>query len=115
MNALIADNNELVISDQILREYAHVSIREARCNGKDVASATADAIQNMEIFRQDLTVLYSDEAAFNIWLKLLPTILTQKDVFDCNIVALMQVYSIRHIYVNDFGHFPNLVVIPLFP
>jgi predicted nucleic acid-binding protein len=107
----------LIISGQILREYAHASIREARKSGKEMAEATTDALHNIQIFRRDFLVLYEDEATMNLWVKLLPILLTQKDVFDCNLVAIMQANDIRHILthnVSDFTRFSELVVIPMF-
>ena len=118
MNDLLADGNDLVISGQILREYAHVSIREARRNGIEMKVATADALHNIQIFRQEFIVLHDDEAALNLWISILPTLLTQKDVFDCNLVAVMQSNGIRHILthnVSDFVRFSSVIVIPMFP
>lgn len=117
MKDLLSDGNNLIISGQILREYAHASIRDARKSGKGIAEATADALHNIQIFKRDFLVLHDDEAVLDVWIELLPMLLTQKDVFDCNLVAIMQVNDIRHILthnVSDFSRFPGIVVIPMF-
>ncbi|GEM_PF-1176971 len=109
MKDLLSDENMLIISGQILREYANVSIREASKDGKPMTEAIADALHNIQIFMRDFVVLHDNIEVLLQWLKLLPSLLTPKDVFDCNIAATMETNGIRHILthnVSDFNRFP---------
>lgn len=116
---LAAANNQLVISTQVIREYAHVTLRNALYHNLDLRNSIASVLQNIAIFRRDFSVIYDDPAALNDWVSLLSLLTTHKDVFDFNIVATLRAKGIEHLLthnLSDFEKFSNwLNIIPLFP
>ncbi len=116
MNGLLSDGNNLIISGQVLREYANASIRDARRAGLDMATAVQLIQKNISTYKNVMTVLYDDKNVFDIWTNLLPMLRTQKDIFDLNIVATMKSNQIEQILthnVSDFNQFLDIIVLPL--
>ncbi len=116
---LITAGNELVISTQVLREYAHATLRHALYLKLDLPTSIAAVLQNITIFQRDFTVLYDSSELMKNWLALLPSLTTHKAVFDFNIAATLQAHGITHILTHissDFGKFKNwLTILSLFP
>ncbi|MFN7119315.1 MAG: hypothetical protein ACK4TA_21130 [Saprospiraceae bacterium] len=54
---LVAAGNELVISTQVIREYAHATLRNALYLKLDVKNSIAAVLQNITIFQRDFTIL----------------------------------------------------------
>lgn len=119
INELAALNNELIISSQIIREYAAATLRNAIYNKLDLPSCIASVSRNIARFQRDFEVLYDNPDVLQNWLVLLPLLTTGKDVFDFNIAATLQTNGIQHILThntNDFVKFNNwLTVLPLMP
>ena len=117
INDLAIANNELVISGQVIREYAVVTIRNAQYHKLPMRETIQRVLANIAIFRRDFTVLFETKETLNNWLALLPKITTSKDVFDFNIAATLKSENIPHILthnVNDFAKFSDwLNIIPL--
>lgn len=119
IDELIDDENDLFISSQVLREYAHVTLRNAVYHKLDLAESIRDVLFNISSFQNDYEMLYDGEPIFSEWLSLLPKLTTGRDVFDFNLAATMRANGIQHLLthnVSDFNKFSDwLVVLPLFP
>lgn len=117
VNELSSQNNELLISPQILREYANATLRNAIFQKLDLKSSIEDVIWNIARFRRDFEVLPESPEVFENWLRLLPALTTNRDIFDFNIAATLQAHQISHILthnVSDFSKFSSwLTVLPL--
>jgi predicted nucleic acid-binding protein len=116
MNDLLLDGHTLIISGQILREYANASIRDARRAGIDMPIAVQLIQRNINVYKNVMTVLYDDANVFNLWNNLLPTLRTQKDIFDLNIIATMKSNEITHILthnISDFTQFSDITILSL--
>ncbi|MCU0339378.1 MAG: PIN domain-containing protein [Spirosomaceae bacterium] len=117
INALARSNNELIISGQILREYAAVTFRNSLYHKLKMSEIIPKVLGNIEVFRSSFTVIYEDDEIVSSWIELLPKITTSKDVFDFNIAATLKVAGIEYIFthnVSDFEKFSDwLTVIPL--
>ncbi len=104
---------ELVISPQILREYLAIATRPT--GGKP---RTADALENVRTFQEELEVVETSSAETAQLLALVERYtVAGKQVHDANIVSTMLLHGIRHILthnVGDFARFSDLVtVLPL--
>lgn len=119
MNEFAALNNELVISTQVIREYANATLRNAIYHRLDLLLSIGTVMRNIARFQRDFEVLYETPADLQYWLLLLPGLTTNKDVFDFNIAAALQGAGISHILTHnrsDFDKFGDwLTVLPLFP
>ncbi|MBP6828569.1 MAG: type II toxin-antitoxin system VapC family toxin [Saprospiraceae bacterium] len=117
INDFASLNNELIISSQVIREYAAVTLRNAVYHKLDLQSSIAAVSRNISRFQRDLTVLYDGPDVLQDWLTLLPLLTTGKDVFDFNIAATMQAHGIQNILTHnekDFAKFSGwLTVLPL--
>lgn len=118
MKDLIEANNILVISTQVIREYAHVTLRDVLYKKLDLLENIEIVQRNIARFIRDFEVIQESEKTLVNWLQLLPRLTTNKDVFDFNIAATLQAHGIHHILthnVNDFSKFSDwLTILPLF-
>lgn len=108
--------NEMCVSGQILREYAHVTLRMARIQHMDWAETHQKLQQNLDVIRRNFTILFDDVEVMIQWQEILPRATSNKQVFDLNIVATLRAYRLRHLFthnVGDFAAFPDLVLTPL--
>ena len=117
INELASNGNELIISTQIIREYAAVTLRNAQYH-KLPLDLTINTMQNnIAAFQRDFIVVGEKSDVLSNWLSLLPQITTSKDVFDFNIAATLLSEGINHILthnVSDFDKFSSwLTVLPL--
>ena len=119
LNEMVAQNNELVISTQIIREYANATLRHAIYQKIDLPASIGIVQRNITRFQRDFEVLHESPLVLQHWLILLPSLTTSKDVYDFNIAATMQSAGISHLLthnVSDFVKFSAwLTVLPLFP
>jgi predicted nucleic acid-binding protein len=117
INELASLNNELIISSQIIREYAAATLRNAGFHKLDLKVITAIVLRNIARFQRDFEVLYDGPEVLQKWATLLPMLTTGKDVFDFNIAATLQANGIRNILTHnekDFVKFDSwLNVLPL--
>jgi predicted nucleic acid-binding protein len=97
INELASLNNELIVSSQVLREYALVTLRNAVYHKIDLPSSIAAVSRNIARFQRDFEVLHDTPEVVQNWLTLLPALPTSKDVFDFNIAATLQTYGIANI------------------
>jgi len=115
---LAAANNELFISTQIIREYAHVTLRNALYHNLDLQASIESVLNNISIFQRDFTVIYDSPKILTDWKSLLLSLTTYKDVFDFNIASTLRTNGINHLLTHnekDFEKFSDwLTVIPLF-
>jgi predicted nucleic acid-binding protein len=117
MNELLTNDNQLLISSQVIRDFSNVGIREARRSGLTMTEAVATILNNIAIFERNFEILFDNQDVMNTWKQLIPTLRTQKDIFDYNIVATMKSNNISHILTHntsDFIQFADIQVIPLF-
>ena len=117
MNDLLNNENQLLISSQVIREFSNVSIRESRRLGLAMSNAVATVLNNIAVYESNFEILFDNQAILDIWKQLIPTLKTQKDIFDYNIVATMKASNITHILTHntsDFTPFSEIQVIPLF-
>jgi predicted nucleic acid-binding protein len=117
MNELLTNNNQLLISSQVIREFSNVGIREARRSGLAMPDAIATILNNIAIFERNFEILFDSHEVMATWKQLILTLRTQKDIFDYNIVATMKANNISHILTHntsDFIQFTDIQVIPLF-
>ena len=117
INELASNGNVLIISTQIIREYAAVTLRNAQYH-KLPLDLTINTMQNnIAAFQRDFIVVGEKSDVLSNWLSLLPQITTSKDVFDFNIAATLLSEGINHILthnVSDFDKFSSwLTVLPL--
>lgn len=114
---LAKNNNELLISGQVIREYTVITIRNAQYNKLPMLPTIERVLTNIAVFRRDFVVLHETAVTLDNWEDLLPQLTTSKDVFDFNIAALLKSEDIEYILthnVRDFEKFSNwLTVIPL--
>lgn len=119
INELASLNNEMIISSQVVREYAASTLRNAVYHKLDLKSSIEAVLRNIARFQRDFEVLYDDAQVLQHWASLLPSLTTGKDVFDLNIAATLQGHGIRHILAHnkkDFEKFDSwLNVLPLVP
>ncbi len=119
INEIASLNNEMIISSQVIREYALATLRNAVYHKLDLQSSIASVSRNIARFQRDFEVLYDGPEVVENWLALLPMLTTGKDVFDFNIAATLQVHGITHILTHnerDFVKFSDwLTVLPLIP
>lgn len=117
INELASLNNEMIISSQVIREYALATLRNAVYHKLDLQSSIASVTRNIARFQRDFEVLYDGPEVIENWLALLPMLTTSKDVFDFNIAATLEVHGIEHILTHnerDFVKFSDwLTVLPL--
>ncbi len=118
LNELKESNNRLFISEQIIREFSHVTLRHAIYNKHNLQESIGKVIQSVTEFYESFDVLYGNEVTMTHWIKLLPSLTTNKDVFDFNIAATLRSNGIHHILThnaNDFSKFSDwLTILPLF-
>lgn len=116
---LASANNELIVSSQVLREYAHATLRNAIYHKFDLPYSIEAVTKNIRIFQRDFSVLYDGPDVLQNWLAALPLLTTNKDVFDFNIAATLQTHGISYLLTHnasDFAKFNTwLIVLPLFP
>lgn len=108
--------NEMCVSGQILREYAHVTLRMARIQHMNWDVAHRDLQLNLDVIQKNFKILFDDVEVMMEWQDLLPHATSNKQVFDLNIVATMRAHGLQHLFthnVGDFAAFPDLVLIPL--
>jgi predicted nucleic acid-binding protein len=106
---------ELIISQQILREYLVVNTRSFIITG---IPTMADIIQNLQALQNDFKVVQDSSQVLDNLISLLQTVpIGGKQIHDANIVATMQAYGISHLLthnVRDFARFAHLItVVPL--
>jgi predicted nucleic acid-binding protein len=107
---------DLVISQQILREYLVITTRFSM--SKTNASLFQKILGNVKMFQAELTVLAETPAILPRLLALLDEIPTSgKQIHDANIAATMLVHGITHILtgnVEDFQRFSGKIhIVPL--
>ena len=117
INELVAADNTLIISTQIIREYTAVTLRNAQFHKLPFDRTLQTVLTNIAIFRREFIVVGEKIDNLDNWIALLPQITTSKDVFDFNIAATLRSEGIGHILthnVSDFRKFANwLTVLPL--
>jgi predicted nucleic acid-binding protein len=117
LQELLDNDNELLLSQQTLREYANVTLRNAIYHKYDLRKSITMVLSNIMRFQRDFTLINESPKSLQNWLALLPQLTTGKDVFDFNSVAMLQVEGITHIFTHntsDFTKFSSwLTVIPL--
>jgi predicted nucleic acid-binding protein len=117
INELASLNNEMIISSQVIREYAAATLRNAVYHKLDLKGSTDAVLRNIARFQRDFVVLFDDPQILQNWATLLPLLTTGKDVFDFNIAATLQANGIQNILThneNDFAKFESwLTVLPL--
>jgi predicted nucleic acid-binding protein len=117
LDELASNNNELIISTQIIREYTAITLRNAQYHKLPLEPVIRTMLKNISIFRKDFIVISETDDTLDTWLLLLPQITTSKDVFDFNIAATLQSAGLDHILthnVSDFKKFSDwLTVIPM--
>lgn len=117
INELAENDNMLIISTQIIREYTAATLRNAQFHKLPMEATIKTVLNNIATFRRDFTVLIEQADILDNWLSLLPQITTSKDVFDFNIAATLKSEGIHHILthnINDFSKFSSwLTVLPL--
>jgi predicted nucleic acid-binding protein len=112
-----AQNIELVISPQILREYLAAATRLTVLNDNDISFSMI--IENIKYFQEEFTVVEDNQlAVLNQLMELVQTIATAgKQIHDANIVATMLVHDINHLLThntNDFKRFSQFIqILPL--
>ena len=117
INELASNGNVLIISTQIIREYAAVTLRNAQYHKLPMDSTITTVLNNIATFQRDFIVVGEKSDILSNWLSLLPQITTSKDVFDFNIAATLLSEGINHILTHnasDFNKFSSwLTVLPL--
>ena len=117
INELASNGNVLIISTQIIREYAAVTLRNAQYHKLPLDLTITTVQNNIATFQRDFIVVGEKSDVLSNWLSLLPQITTSKDVFDFNIAATLLSEGINHILthnVSDFDKFSSwLTVLPL--
>ena len=117
INELASLNNEMIISSQIIREYAAATLRNAVYHKLDLKASTEAVLRNIARFQRDFEVLYDGPQILQNWAALLPLLTTGKDVFDFNIAATLKANGIQNILTHnekDFVKFDSwLNVLPL--
>ena len=106
---------ELIISQQILREYLATATRP---NPAGSVPPLNVILANIKSFQADFTVLADNDQVFTNLLNLAQYIpMGGKQIHDANIVATMQAYNITRLLTNNAKHFTrfaNLItVVPL--
>ena len=118
LNELAKAGCTFFISPQIIREYAHATLRDAAYHKKDWGESIQIVARNIGRFQRDFQMLVESDRAVQIWLGLLPSLTSYKDIFDFNIAAAMQAHGIGHILTHnrkDFEKFNDwLTILPLF-
>lgn len=116
---LASANNELAISSQIIREYTHVTLRNALYHKVDLKTSISAVQQNISVFQRDFTILHDSPEILEEWNALLPALTTHKDVFDFNVAATMKIHGISYLLTHNMGDFikfsPWPTILPLFP
>ncbi len=107
--------SELVISSQILREYLSTTTKSYLITG---VPSLSNILFNYNAFQNDFTVVFDSLRVVMNLSSLLQTIpMGGKQIYDANIVATIQAYSITHLLthnVKDFARFAGLItVVPL--
>ncbi len=92
--------NEIVVSGQILREYANAVLRATKIRKQDWKQALNLIDKNLNLFQSRFAVLYDDAPVLQIWQSLLPVLPFGKPVYDFNIVATMRRHSLRHLFTH---------------
>lgn len=111
------NNVELIISQQILREYLAAATRiSAIENGLPLS----DILENVRILRSDYTIVEDNPFVLDCLVELLQKVTVGgKQVHDANIVATMQTHNITHLLTHntaDFKRFDEFItVVPLEP
>lgn len=109
--------NRLLISPQVLREYANVCFRNALYHRMDMAAVIEAVAHNLACFQRDFTVLYENETSVRLWRESLPLLSSSKDVFDFDLAATMQANGVSYVLTHntsDFAPFAEwLTCIPL--
>ena len=117
LNELIDANNELLISGQVIREYAVVTFRNALYHKLSMKDTIEKVLANITTFRNNFTTLHESENSLDNWVGLVPKLTTSKDVFDFNIAALLKDEGIGYVFthnVRDFEKFNDwLTIVPL--
>lgn len=103
----------LIISPQIIREYLSATTRNPLNS-----QAYRDIIYNIQMFQTDFYMVDDNKMVVAALEKLVETYsVSGKQVHDANIVATMQVYSIKHLLTHntgDFKRYNNVIsIIPL--
>lgn len=81
MQELVDTNNTLAISTQVIREYAHATLRNAIYHKLDLPANIHAVIQNINIFQRDFTVLEDSSEVLDNWISLLPLLTTRIKIF----------------------------------
>ena len=119
INELAELNNNLIISTQIIKEYASVTLRNVIYNKLDLNKGINDLIENVKQFHIDFEIVHDNEMVLRHWLGLLPLLKSGKDVFDFNIAATLKSNNIHYLFTNNISDFKKfddwLTIIPLFP
>lgn len=106
---------ELIISPQILREYLAATTRLS-ITGSGLP--LIDILANLQVFQAEFTLVQDDLSVLAALVNLLENFPTaDRQVYDTNIVATMQVYGVHHLLTHniaDFARFsPLITIIPL--
>jgi predicted nucleic acid-binding protein len=108
---------ELLVSPQVLREYLAANTKFIRNNPQ----LTYEKIRaNFQTFLNQFRVLDDNRQVLNTLNNLLKTVtVAGRNIYDANLVATMQNYSIQHLLTNnptDFAAFSSIItVLPLSP
>jgi predicted nucleic acid-binding protein len=72
INELASLNNEMIISRQVIREYAAATLRNAVYHKLDLKGSTDAVLRNIARFQRDFVVLFDDPQILQNWATLLP-------------------------------------------
>jgi len=109
LEELNARQNRLLISPQVLREYANVCFCNALYHRMDMAEIIEAVAHNLNCFQRDFTVLYENETSVRLWLDSLPLLTSSKDVFDFDLAATMQANGISYVLTHNTSDFVPFV------
>ena len=117
VHELYENNNELFISNPVIREYAFSILRNATYHKMPFPQSVFTLIANINTFRKSFIVISEHKDNLDNWLVILPQLTSYKDVYDFNIAATMKSEGIKYILthnVSDFKKFDSwLTVLPL--
>lgn len=111
------DGIELIVSQQIVREYMAVATRLRDTGG---GLTTTEITENVTTFRAEFTVVDDTPTVLNNLVELVQQIaIGGRQIHDANIVATMRAHGVRRLLTHntdDFARYHHLItVVPLEP
>jgi predicted nucleic acid-binding protein len=115
MAELMAQNNEIWLSRQVIREYIVNMTRPGIISG---AITREEVLNNIQIFSAAFKVADETKEVTDNLINLLRQVnVVGSKIYDTNIVATMQAYNITHILTHNVVDFTNyssfITVLPL--